>query len=108
MTVLIALSAFGLVHLDSLLSGEAATQSVLCLCSFQDFFKMASDVSEAGGEAESASQQEPAVIVLLPLLLGLGKVRSDYNAKHFACRVQWSTSMCWLYEGRLPSVLVSA
>ena len=108
MTILIALRAFGLLHLDSLLSGEAATHSVLCLCSFQEFFKKASHVSEAAGEADSASQQEPAVIVLLPLLLGLGKVRSDYSAKHCACRVHWSISMCWLCEGRLPSMLVSA
>ncbi len=59
---------------------EVATHSVLCLCSFQDFFKKAGAVSEAAGEADSASQQEPAVIVLLPLLLGLGKVRLGYNA----------------------------
>ncbi len=109
MTILMALRAFGLVHLDSLLSeSEAATHPVLRLCSFQDFFKKASDVSEAAGEAKSASQQEPAVIVLLPLLLGLGKVRLNYNAKHCACRVQWSISMCWLCEGRPPSMLVSA
>ncbi|DBA90578.1 hypothetical protein WJX77_002037 [Trebouxia sp. C0004] len=51
---------------------------VLYTASFQGFFKKASDVSEAAGEAESASQQEPAVIVLLPLLLGLGKVNERY------------------------------
>lgn len=94
MTVLMAVTAFELVHSDSLLSeSQAATHSVSCLCSFQDFFKKPSDVSEAAGEAESANQQEPAVIVLLPLLLGLGKVRLKYNDKHCACRVQRSISM---------------
>ena len=90
-----ALRASGLLHVDSSLNeSEAATHSILRLCSFQEFFKKAGDVSEAAGEPHSASQQEPAVIVLLPLLLGLGKVRLEYNAKHCACRVQWSISMC--------------
>lgn len=44
----------------------------LGLCSFQEFFKK--DTEPREGETGSAGQQEPAVIVLLPLLLGLGKV----------------------------------
>ena len=44
----------------------------LGVCSFQEFFKKGTEPSQ--GETGSAGQQEPAVIVLLPLLLGLGKV----------------------------------
>lgn len=52
----------------------------LGLRSFQEFFTK--DMEPREGETGSAGQQEPAVIVLLPLLLGLGKVRlcqTDYS-----------------------------
>lgn len=64
------------VHVVSQPGGAAP---VLYTASFEDFFKRASEnASEASSTGIAASQQDPAVIVLLPLLLGLGKINERY------------------------------
>ena len=52
----------------------------MCYCSFRAFFGEADSEEQqavTGSHVISAEQQHPAVIVLLPLLLGLGKVWLD-------------------------------